>query len=133
MALKFDMFREGEAKFPPFEPDKSSAVEFLKAVLDSVVGTCITHNIRQSEAVVVQLGRIFLWQGSRNNSMPFRRAQWSDSRHFGAQRVPTPYPNTVKRLGAVLTRKAGSNKRVWWEEGWWPARSLSCRHIPKAV
>eukprot|EP00965_Chrysotila_dentata_P149795 4946534-Pleurochrysis_carterae.AAC.1 len=34
-----DTFREGEAKFPLFEPDNLSAVEFLKAVLDSVVGT----------------------------------------------------------------------------------------------
>eukprot|EP00965_Chrysotila_dentata_P010758 349688-Pleurochrysis_carterae.AAC.2 len=59
MALKFDTFREGEAKFPPFEPGKSSSVEFLKAVLDSVVGNCITHNITLSEAVVVQVGLLF--------------------------------------------------------------------------
>jgi len=43
MVLMFDMFREGEGKLPPFETDNSSAVKILKAVLDSFVGTCITH------------------------------------------------------------------------------------------
>eukprot|EP00965_Chrysotila_dentata_P189077 6173126-Pleurochrysis_carterae.AAC.1 len=102
MALKFDTFREGEANFPPFEPDKSFAVEFLKTVLDSIVGTYVTQNATLSEAVVVQ--RLFCGKEAEITSSLFG----AHSGLTAAQRVPTPHPNTVKRLWAVLTRKAVS-------------------------
>eukprot|EP00965_Chrysotila_dentata_P257788 6213006-Pleurochrysis_carterae.AAC.1 len=82
MAFKFDTFREGEAKFPPFKPEKMSAVEFLKAALDSTVGTGFT--LTQHYTVIGCGG-----------------ACW--------QRVPIPHANTFKYLGAVLIRTVGSN------------------------
>eukprot|EP00965_Chrysotila_dentata_P103625 3420326-Pleurochrysis_carterae.AAC.1 len=54
------------------------------------------------------------------------------SRPFG-QRVPTPHSNNAKRLGAVLTRKAGSEGFGGKRAGGLLEAFRTCSYSPKAV
>eukprot|EP00965_Chrysotila_dentata_P117355 3878868-Pleurochrysis_carterae.AAC.1 len=60
MDVSFDTFWERGGEFPPFKVDNNSAVKFPRAVLDSAVGTRISHSFCLTEAVVAQLGQLFL-------------------------------------------------------------------------
>eukprot|EP00965_Chrysotila_dentata_P097142 3210649-Pleurochrysis_carterae.AAC.5 len=54
MRLKYEASWRAGDEYPPFVADKAPAVEFLKAVLDSAVGTQVSHSFRLSAAVAVQ-------------------------------------------------------------------------------
>eukprot|EP00965_Chrysotila_dentata_P094706 3131898-Pleurochrysis_carterae.AAC.1 len=58
--LKFEAAWARGLESPPFQADNLSAVEFLYAVLDSAVGRRIEHSFSVSEAVAVQIARLFL-------------------------------------------------------------------------
>eukprot|EP00965_Chrysotila_dentata_P064869 2149820-Pleurochrysis_carterae.AAC.4 len=53
--LRFDAVCGRVAESPPFLADNETAVDFLKAVIESDVGTGIVHTVKLSEDVVVQL------------------------------------------------------------------------------
>eukprot|EP00965_Chrysotila_dentata_P088458 2920941-Pleurochrysis_carterae.AAC.1 len=57
MDVTFDASWERGVELPPFKVDNNFAVEFLRAVLDSAVGTSIKHAFCLTEAVAVQVGQ----------------------------------------------------------------------------
>eukprot|EP00965_Chrysotila_dentata_P241443 6204294-Pleurochrysis_carterae.AAC.1 len=60
MDLSLDAFWERGINFPPFKVDNNSAVEGLRAVLDSAtVGKRVSHSFCLTEAVAVQVGHLF--------------------------------------------------------------------------
>eukprot|EP00965_Chrysotila_dentata_P015309 506553-Pleurochrysis_carterae.AAC.1 len=61
MELKFEVIWAPTKEIPPFTADNISAVKFLRAVLDSAVGTMINHRtLMLSEAVAVQVCQLLL-------------------------------------------------------------------------
>eukprot|EP00965_Chrysotila_dentata_P169952 5609997-Pleurochrysis_carterae.AAC.1 len=53
MNVSFNAFRESGVEFPPVKVDNNYGVKFLRAVLDSTVGTRISHLFCLTEAAVV--------------------------------------------------------------------------------
>eukprot|EP00965_Chrysotila_dentata_P040063 1330692-Pleurochrysis_carterae.AAC.1 len=63
LQLTFKAFWERGREIPPFIVENKFAVDFLKAVVDSPVGTGIKHNVSiVSEAVAVQVYRLLYSQ-----------------------------------------------------------------------
>eukprot|EP00965_Chrysotila_dentata_P060077 1992491-Pleurochrysis_carterae.AAC.1 len=60
MDVSSDTCWERDLEFLPFKVDNNSAVELLRAVLDSAVGTQISHSVCLTAAVATQLGQLFL-------------------------------------------------------------------------
>eukprot|EP00965_Chrysotila_dentata_P167434 5529038-Pleurochrysis_carterae.AAC.1 len=120
--LKFDASWQRGHELPPFVVDKQLAVDFLQAVLDSPVGTCIQPTVTVSEAVVVQVHRLMTAQQQDNEqaSVRIRRPAVYIARAslYYSQRVPQLSLQTLKRLAVALTRKGkvgrmdGGGKRV---------------------
>eukprot|EP00965_Chrysotila_dentata_P022630 749703-Pleurochrysis_carterae.AAC.2 len=84
-------------EIPPFTINNVSAVEFLRAVLDSTVGSSIKDSLCLSEAVVLQLRR----------TLAFYQAVYAilASLHFKERVQPAPSTSALKRLANYLPRK----------------------------
>eukprot|EP00965_Chrysotila_dentata_P076984 2541594-Pleurochrysis_carterae.AAC.1 len=78
MDVTFNVSWERGVELPAFKVDNNSAVEFLRAVLDSAVGTSIKHTFCLTEAVAVQVGKISL-------SAKDARAKHTFAPHTGLQ------------------------------------------------
>eukprot|EP00965_Chrysotila_dentata_P194306 6176300-Pleurochrysis_carterae.AAC.1 len=120
MDVSFDASWKGGVKFTPFKVDNNSAVvEFLRAVLESDVGTRIKHFCCLTEPVAkCKLGSLFL-------SAKDARAKHAFAPHIGLQavyaplasihfkqRVPAPSTYALKCLVNSLTRKGGGKMFV---------------------
>eukprot|EP00965_Chrysotila_dentata_P192960 6175469-Pleurochrysis_carterae.AAC.1 len=79
MDVSLDAFWERGVDFPPFKVDNNSAVEFLRAVLDSTVGKRISHCFCLTWAVAVQVRQLF--------RAPIKRAKHAFAPHIGLQTV----------------------------------------------
>eukprot|EP00965_Chrysotila_dentata_P252578 6210761-Pleurochrysis_carterae.AAC.1 len=108
-ALRFDAVWEHSVDIPPFSANNGTAVDFLKAVIDSDVGTRIIHTITLSEAVVVQIYK-FLCGMDTPTASAFAKCGlpapqiFLSSLHY-SQRVATACDKALKRLSAALARK----------------------------
>eukprot|EP00965_Chrysotila_dentata_P004020 130724-Pleurochrysis_carterae.AAC.1 len=97
MQLKFNENWEGGVENPPFTIDNASAGEFLRAILDSAVGTP-PKNAKRERAFAPHPGlpAVYILFAS----IYFR------------QRVPAPSTNVLKHLANFVTRKGGGKGSV---------------------
>eukprot|EP00965_Chrysotila_dentata_P237995 6202229-Pleurochrysis_carterae.AAC.1 len=90
-------------RLPPLKVDNNSAVEFLRAVLDSAVG-------KRSKAVAVQVGQLFLSANDARAKNAFApdtglQAVYLYTLLASTQRVRAPSTYALKRLANSFTRK----------------------------
>eukprot|EP00965_Chrysotila_dentata_P143236 4733081-Pleurochrysis_carterae.AAC.1 len=119
MNLSFDAIWERGVEFPSFKVDSNSAVEFLRAVLDSPAGTRINNSFRLREAVAVQTGQLFLIAKDARAKHVFAPHTGFQAVYallasilYFKQRVPAPSTYALKHLANALTRKGGGKMFV---------------------
>eukprot|EP00965_Chrysotila_dentata_P229927 6197485-Pleurochrysis_carterae.AAC.4 len=115
-ALLFDVCWKRGEELPPFTVDNEAAVEFLRAVVDSRVGTRISHSVALTEGVAVQLYKLLCGKDSAAVQSFSQRGILAlhvvlASLHR-SERVPNAGEKMVKRTAAAshVREKEGSWK-----------------------
>eukprot|EP00965_Chrysotila_dentata_P258125 6213110-Pleurochrysis_carterae.AAC.1 len=103
------MFWESESQPPPFTVDEPTALDFLGAVLASVVGTTIKRSVAVKNAVTVHIWLLLLSKDPAVAqffpSVGMLAAYNILSSMYHSQIVPAPVPgsNALKHFANVVT------------------------------